>query len=35
MPKSMDNLRGKLGLSDAQLRQMMVTNPRRAIGLPV
>ncbi len=35
MPKSMENLRSRLGLPDAQLRQMMVTNPRRAIGLPV
>lgn len=32
MPKSMENLRDKIGLTDAQIRQMMVVNPRRAIG---
>lgn len=34
MPKSMENLRDKIGLTNAQIRQMMVVNPRRAIGLP-
>jgi len=35
MPKSMENLRAQLGLTETQILQMMVTNPQRAIGLPV
>jgi N-acetylglucosamine-6-phosphate deacetylase len=35
MTQSHANLRDKLGLSEARCQQLLVENPRRAIGLPV
>lgn len=34
MPKSMENLCGKVGLTSVQTRRMMIENPLRAVGLP-
>ena len=33
MPKVEDNLRRQLGLGDAEIRQLLCDNPRRAFGL--
>lgn len=33
MPKSMENLQRELGCTEAQIRELMVDNPRRAIGM--